>query len=282
MNDPEIRALLRPLLVGGTQIEELPCGTTRADLVHITSDFMHGYELKGSGDSLKRATNQLYCYSRAYDYVTFVVTPMHLAGLLAILPKWAGVMIAESDGITPYRAAGHNPQMSRAYVISLLRQAEIKTFLKQQGIAGCSKMRGWELVAFLKNADHIPLAAVATYTRERLVARLDERMKQREALRDARKRDRENDRERKLILDKAFAKPSEAQNPYTIEGFANYEADAAGGVWHLRHSDASGHIRQGKQLRLANNGGTLGFFLRRNGCPVWVGLRQLRTLLVRA
>ena len=36
MNDPEIRALLYPLLLGGVRIDELPTGTTRADVVHIT------------------------------------------------------------------------------------------------------------------------------------------------------------------------------------------------------------------------------------------------------
>ena len=43
MNDPEIRARLYPLLLGGVVIDELPTGTTRADVVHITDAFMHGY-----------------------------------------------------------------------------------------------------------------------------------------------------------------------------------------------------------------------------------------------
>ena len=36
MNDPAIRALLYPLLLGGVRIDELPTGTTRADVVHVT------------------------------------------------------------------------------------------------------------------------------------------------------------------------------------------------------------------------------------------------------
>ena len=54
MNDPEIRARLYPLLLGGVHIDELPTGSTRADVVHITEHFMHGYEVKGDGDTLQR------------------------------------------------------------------------------------------------------------------------------------------------------------------------------------------------------------------------------------
>lgn len=281
MNDPEIRALLRPLLSGGVQIEELPCGSTRADLVHVHPDFMHGYELKGTNDSLKRAQNQLYCYSRAYDLVTFVVTPIHLVGLLAILPKWVGIMIAEPDGITPYRPAGYNPQMSRAYVISLLRQAEVKQFLKGRGMVGHSKKRDWELIDVLKDADHIPLAEVAAYTRERLVARLGDRMKQREILREASKRDRESAKQHKVEQAENLARM--AMNfGATIEGFAGYRvAEVAGEllIWHIPGPDAAGHQRAQKRLRIANNTGVAGVYLRRNGCCIWMNLAKLRGLL---
>ena len=87
MNDPEIRARLYPLLLGGVVIDELPTGTTRADVVHITDAFMHGYEVKGDGDTLQRVENQLRCYAEVYDFVTFVVTEKHLAKLLPLLPE---------------------------------------------------------------------------------------------------------------------------------------------------------------------------------------------------
>ncbi|MEJ7663780.1 MAG: ATPase domain-containing protein [Hymenobacter sp.] len=89
MNDPEIRARLYPLLRGGVHIDELPTGSTRADVVHITEHFMHGYEVKGDGDTLQRVENQLRCYAEVYDFVTFVVTEKHLAKLLP-LPACVG------------------------------------------------------------------------------------------------------------------------------------------------------------------------------------------------
>ena len=99
MNDPEIRALLYPLLLGGVRIDELPTGTTRADVVHVTAQFMHGYEVKGDGDTLLRVANQLRCYGEVYDFVTFIVTEKHLPKLLPLLPVWVGVLVA-SAGMT--------------------------------------------------------------------------------------------------------------------------------------------------------------------------------------
>ena len=105
MNDPEIRALLYPLLPGGVYIDELPTGTTRADVVHITEQFMHGYEVKGDGDTLQRVANQLRCYGEVYDFVTFVVTEKHLPKLLPLLPEWVGILVASPTGLRPHRAA---------------------------------------------------------------------------------------------------------------------------------------------------------------------------------
>jgi hypothetical protein len=205
MNDPEIRALLRPMLTGGVLIEELMCGSTRADVVHIHPDYMHGYELKGSGDTLKRVENQLRCYSRAYDFVTFVVTPCHLQGLLALLPEWVGVQIAEPDGIGTYRAASHNPEQIRGAVVGLLRQAEVKYFLRERGETGHSKKRDWELFEVLNKADHIPLAEVGAYVRERLTVRLPERMKARQIMRANSKADRESRKREQAEKDARFA-----------------------------------------------------------------------------
>ena len=108
MNDPEIRARLYPLLLGGVYIDELPTGTTRADVVHITEAFMHGYEVKGDGDTLQRVENQLRCYAEVYDFVTFIVTEKHLPKLLPRLPDWVGVLVAEAEGgaLRQHRPAG--------------------------------------------------------------------------------------------------------------------------------------------------------------------------------
>jgi hypothetical protein len=189
MNDPEIRARLYPLLLGGVYIDELPTGTTRADVVHITEAFMHGYEVKGDGDTLQRVENQLRCYAEVYDFVTFIVTEKHVAKLLPRLPEWVGVLVAEADGLglREHRSAGYNATVQRAPLAALLWVEEVKQFLLARGMAGASTLRQREIAHYLRTSHTISLSSLAQYVRERLMARLPERM----ALREERKAERE-------------------------------------------------------------------------------------------
>ena len=182
MNDPEIRARLYPLLLGGVVIDELPTGTTRADVVHVTPAFMHGYEVKGDNDTLQRVENQLRCYAEVYDFVTFVVTEKHLAKLLPRLPEWVGVLVAEATTTTlrPHRAARYNATVQAAPLAGLLWVEEIKQFLLARGLSGASTLRQRDLAHYLRTTHTVPLSSLAQYVRERLIARLPERMAQRE------------------------------------------------------------------------------------------------------
>ena len=187
MNDPEIRALLYPLLPGGVYIDELPTGTTRADVVHITEQFMHGYEVKGDGDTLQRVANQLRCYGEVYDFVTFIVTEKHLLKLLPLLPEWVGILVASATGLHAHRPAGYNATVARAPIAKLLLLADVKQFLLARGLSGVSTLRGPEISHFLRTTQLVPLASLAQYVRERLMARLPERL----LLRAERKAERE-------------------------------------------------------------------------------------------
>ncbi|MDO7851331.1 sce7726 family protein [Hymenobacter convexus] len=187
MNDPEIRALLYPLLTGGVHINELPTGTTRADVVHITEHFMHGYEVKGDGDTLQRVANQLRCYGEVYDFVTFVVTEKHLPKLLPLLPEWVGIQVASAEGLRLHRAACYNATVALAPLAKLILLEEVKQFLLARGLAGASTLRSREIGQFLRTTSTVPLSALARYVRERLMARLPERL----LLRAERKAERE-------------------------------------------------------------------------------------------
>jgi hypothetical protein len=189
MNDPEIRARLYPLLLGGVYIDELPTGSTRADVVHITEAFMHGYEVKGDGDTLQRVENQLRCYAEVYDFVTFIVTEKHLAKILPRLPAWVGVVVASADGpeLREHRPAGYNATVQRAPLAALLWVEEVKQFLLARGLAGASTLRQREVAQFLRTTQTISLSSLAQYVRERLMARLPERL----LLREERKAERE-------------------------------------------------------------------------------------------
>ncbi|GAB3638217.1 hypothetical protein GCM10027422_38070 [Hymenobacter arcticus] len=190
MNDPEIRARLYPLLLGGVHIDELPTGTTRADVVHITPAFMHGYEVKGDGDTLQRVKNQLKCYGEVYDFVTFVVTEKHLAKLLPLLPAWVGILVAPAEGaaLREHRPAGYNATVQRAPLAALLWVEEIKQYLLALGLAGASTLRQREIAQFLRTTHTVPLSGLAQYVRERLMARLPERLLLREERRAERAR----------------------------------------------------------------------------------------------
>ena len=176
MNDPEIRALLYPLLLDGVRIDELPTGTTRADVVHITEHFMHGYEVKGDGDTLQRVANQLRCYGEVYDFVTFIITEKHLPKLLTLLPGWVGIQVASAEGLRPHRAAAYNATVARAPLARLLLLEEVKQYLLSLGFAGVSTLRLNEVSQFLRTTQLVPLSGLARYVRQRLMARLPERL----------------------------------------------------------------------------------------------------------
>jgi hypothetical protein len=158
--------------------------------VHITEHFMHGYEVKGDGDTLQRVENQLRCYAEVYDFVTFIVTEKHLPKLLPQLPEWVGVLVASSEGpeLRLHRAAGYNATVQAAPLAALLWVEEIKQYLLARGLAGASTLRQREVAHYLRNAHTVPLSHLAQYVRERLMARLPERLLQREARRAERER----------------------------------------------------------------------------------------------
>ena len=212
MNDPEIRALLYPLLAGGVCIDELPTGTTRADVVHITEQFMHGYEVKGDGDTLQRVANQLRCYGEVYDFVTFVVTEKHLPKLLPLLPEWVGVLVASAEGLRPHRTAAYNATVERAPLARLLLLDEVKQFLLARGLTGVSTLRLREVGQFLRTTQLVPLSSLAQFVRERLMVRLPERL----LLRAERKAERERlPPRRKKARSKAKKKPAERRKTAT-------------------------------------------------------------------
>ena len=179
MNDPAIRALLYPLLQDGLYVDELPTGTTRADVVHITPTFMHCYEVKGDADTLKRVLPQLKCYGVVYDLVTFVVTAKHVEKLLPMLPEWVGVLVATADGVRCHRPALYNSTVERPHLAGLLLREEVQQYLMNLGLKGASQLRRRELFRILAQSHSIPLSGLAQYVRERLIARMPQRLQNR-------------------------------------------------------------------------------------------------------
>lgn len=210
MNDPEIRALLYPLLTGGVYVDELPTGSTRVDVVHITEQFMHGYEVKGDGDTLQRVSRQLGCYASAYDFVSFIVTEKHLPKLLPLLPEWVGVLVASAGKLSVHRPALYNATVERAAVADLLLLEEVRQFLMARGLTGVSWLRRREVLNVVRNAHSIPLSVLAQYVREQLTARLPQRLEARAERKAERQRlgTRRRKPKRKLKKQRQPAKPT--------------------------------------------------------------------------
>ena len=207
MNDPEIRALLYPRLIGGVYVDELPTGTTRADVVHITRQFMHGYEVKGDGDTLRRVANQLRCYGEVYDFVTFVVTEKHLLKLLPLLPEWVGVEVVSAAGLRTHRPAIYNATVALAPLARLLLLEEVKQFLMARDFTGVSMLRSQEIGRFLRTTQLVPLSGLAQYVRERLIARLPERLLMRAERKAERERLPPRSKSKKVKRKKPAARP---------------------------------------------------------------------------
>ncbi len=177
MNDPEIRALLLPLLTGGLVIDELPLGKrigsmTRADLVHVTPSATYGYELKGDGDTLKRVPLQARLYGLAFDFVTFIVARKHLEPLVLsnVLPDWVGIAAVDTGGIDLFQPALLSPNTSPEALGELLWQQEVVDFLKAHQLVVPTRLRIWECREML-NDPAIELGALRAYVRQRLAHR---------------------------------------------------------------------------------------------------------------
>ena len=128
-------------------------GETRADLVTI-SDLMHGYEVKGASDNLKRLPKQIELYNRVFDRATLVTTAEHLDGARSILPAWWGLVrasfISDQISLRPIRKGRVNRRKDAYATLSLLWKDELLQVAEQHGLAfGNRSKSAAELVTIL-------------------------------------------------------------------------------------------------------------------------------------
>lgn len=137
-----------------------------ADILVVTPNDLHVYEIKSDADTLSRLASKLIetktkkgktrmryqfgqveCYGKAADKVTLVVGTKLLAESLTQIPEWWGVILAESDGVNitfkEVRDALPNPEISWRYVFELLWRDEVLRLgerVKASGILSKSKV----------------------------------------------------------------------------------------------------------------------------------------------
>lgn len=201
MNDPEIRELLAPKLahyvctLGELTIGNQTGDMTRADVVGFTADAMHGFEIKGDGDTLKRIPLQLACYQRTFSRVTFVVTMKHLKKLLPMLPPGTGVWVAEEDGVHEWLPAMRHNKQEKAWLLGLLWVEELKELGKRYGVLTKGKHYAHERVAALADCPALTTEALECFVAGCLQGRMAQKAAQRVAGRAIREREKEYKRE---------------------------------------------------------------------------------------
>jgi hypothetical protein len=184
MNDPEIRALLHAYInPRSAVIDELMIGNTignqtRADVVSLGDLRMHGYEIKGDNDTLKRIPLQLACYSKVFAGVTFVATENHIHKLIPLLPDYAGLMVAYPGKLYEFIPASPHAEQSKTWLAQLLWHKELLDFLAQHGLFAKAKLRCFELYDLLEAAP-ITLTETEAYVTRCLTKRLPQKMRRR-------------------------------------------------------------------------------------------------------
>ena len=178
MNDPEIRQLLHAHLTDYLAVlDELPIGNTigamtRADVVALGAGQLHGFEIKGEGDTLKRIPLQVSCYGHVFAAINFVVVEKHLLKLTPLVPTWAGLWVASPGQLACTRAAGPNPAQSKSWLAGLLWQVELVAFLKSHDVPVRSRWRVWECWEALEAAAHISVQQLEACVSDCLLDRL--------------------------------------------------------------------------------------------------------------
>ena len=120
-------------------VEELGiCGISRVD-VAVVNGVLHGYEIKSDSDTLDRLPSQAKVYSAVFDFVTIVAGRRHSGRLLALIPRWWGVIEAEdSDSgvcLSCVRRPLKNPSVDPLSLARLLWRDEVLATLEDNDAA---------------------------------------------------------------------------------------------------------------------------------------------------
>lgn len=112
-------------------------GAARVDIL-VVNGYLHGYELKGEKDTLRRLSNQIRIYASVLDYVTMVVSENHLENTERIVPDWWGVRVARKGkrgGISfpEIRRPRRNPSPDPVAIAKLLWREEALVCLHEMG-----------------------------------------------------------------------------------------------------------------------------------------------------
>lgn len=109
-------------------------GSVRADVVRINGA-LHGYEIKGDRDTLRRLPAQMRAYGAVMERATAVVAERHVERVLQMVPPWWGVTVVHTSDpvLTVVRAAKSNPELLPGTLAMMLWRDEALAELMLRG-----------------------------------------------------------------------------------------------------------------------------------------------------
>ena len=110
-------------------IEEKTMGRSRADVVMVTPDALHGIEIKSDADTYARLSGQVKDYDKYYDYNFVVVGTSHAMHIREHVPEYWGVITVEIvDGTFDFyvfRKPASNPKVTWKKKMEILWRPEL-------------------------------------------------------------------------------------------------------------------------------------------------------------
>lgn len=123
MHDTEIRNHLHAVFdaTGIGYVDEVTFGDRRIDMAAMLDGVLTGIEIKSAQDSLKRLPGQKRRFRSRFRHLVMVTEQKHLAGVLAGLPPWWGIWVADDadDVVTlEYLRAPRDPDKAKIYLLA--------------------------------------------------------------------------------------------------------------------------------------------------------------------
>jgi len=152
---------------------------SRIDLATLNG-VIHGYEIKGTQDSLDRLPSQLATYRQALQKLTMVVASRHLERVIDLSPHWSGiweVTVGPRGGVrfNVVREGKRNPNVEKFLLAHLLWRDEAQLALSNRG-ASKAELRAPRAELYRLLIEHL--------TERELVAVIKNSMMQRRDWRD--------------------------------------------------------------------------------------------------
>lgn len=109
-------------------------GLVRADIVTLTRDELHGFELRSHADKIRRLPEQVRVYGETMDRATLVVSERLYMAALSIVPAWWGLCLFRATRqLEVVREAAANPSPVGLTTARLLWKDEALALLREVG-----------------------------------------------------------------------------------------------------------------------------------------------------